>query len=182
MQTTTENVTTSTESLTEPAQAASSDVLHPPPTTKLPPLPVGFFPPSKRTFVGYRPSSREVTAATTALADLAKFTTYREVLGGAAPDPDALASARKLALQWRATRNYTATWQAYVQAQDAIAWKAVLQTLDRLKPLLVRAASTSTLGLQYPGLMELVEAPKRSAKQAAATRKKRAAEKAPKEE
>ena len=165
-----------------PAEPSPFHAVQPPPSTSLPPLPKGFVAPSKRDFVGYRPSERELSAATSAVADLGSFTSYRDVLGAAAPDPDALAKTLELALQWRAIREQTAAWEAYVQAQDAIAWKAALLELDRLKPFFLRAAATTTLGERYPGLMELLYAPKRSAKQAAVTRKRRAAEKASKDE
>jgi hypothetical protein len=137
-------------------------------------VPAGWVAPGSSAYLGYIPSSRELAAATTAIADLTRFRDYAAVLGSAAPDTAAVASAISAGLQWREMLPAAAAWDAYVRAQNGMAWRAALTLLSELKPLF-RAAAAKDLGLlaQYPGLAAMLDAPKVVARQSAATRKKR---------
>jgi len=156
-------------------RAAPPNIASPVPNALIPAPPAGFVPDAARDFLGYRPSSRMLSAATTALANLRTFATYGQVFGSAAPDADVVLGALDLAIQWRAMRDLTATWDLYVRTQDGLAWKAALTILDQLKPLFLNASATNpALATQYAGLTSFFEAPKVAAKQGLATKAKKA--------
>ncbi len=52
------------------ATSAPPNVVNPPPEEDIPSPPAGFMAPNARDFLGYRPNSREVAAASTAVANL----------------------------------------------------------------------------------------------------------------
>jgi hypothetical protein len=143
------------------------------------PTPDGFQAPIARDFSGYRPTERLILAATTAINDLGNVDDYVAVFGSAVPAASKVAGAIALGIQWRDMRDLTETWDAYVRAQDALAWKAALLLLDELKPVFLNAiAKNGALASQYPGLTQLFQAPREYAKQAAATKAKKAKAKA----
>ena len=173
---------TSPVKLTAPvpvAVAAPPNAMSPPPDVVIPSPPVGFMAPSWRDFLGYRPTSREIAAATTAIADLGNFDDYVAVLGSAVPTAASIASALQLGVSWRGMRDSTATWDVYAKAQDSMAWKNALTLLDELKPVFLGAvAKNPALATKYAGLMQMFDAPKVVAEQATATKKKNAKAKA----
>jgi hypothetical protein len=141
----------------------------------IPSPPTGFVELSLVDYRGFHVSKKEVAAASTAIADLASFTSYQALLGGSAPEASAVSSALSLGLGWRTLRDLTDTWDAYVRTQDAMAWKAALMLLDELKPLfLIAVAKNPELAAQYAGLARMFAVPKMSAEAAAVTRKKNA--------
>ena len=141
--------------------------------------PWGSWLPAGATSSGYRPTSREIAAATTAIADLGSFDDYVAVLGSAVPTAASIASALQLGVSWRGMRDSTATWDVYAKAQDGMAWKNALTLLDELKPVFLGAvAKNASLATKYPGLMQMFDAPKALAKLGVATRKKNAKAKA----
>jgi hypothetical protein len=128
-----------------------------------------------RTFMGYHPSKTELSAAPRVLVDLGNFADYNSVLGSSAPPASSVSNAVSVAIQWRMQRGPTEAWDAYVKAQDGIAWKEALTLLDEVKALfLIAAAKNPTLTTTYPGLARMFDAPKVAAKQATSTRKKNA--------
>jgi len=160
------------------ANAPTPTVLGPP-AVVTPSPPVGFVQPADGTGRGYRPSAHVLAAATTAIADLGSFDNYVALLGSAAPSAASISSAISILLAWRAVRTPAAAWDTYVRAQYALACKAALQLLDELKPLfLAAAAKDPALALTYQGLTEIFEAPNVVASKAAATRKRKAQQKA----
>ena len=161
------------------AQAAAASpsrpvVVGPPPEVTVPGPPPGFVAPGASKYLGYIPTTHELAEARTAIADLRKFSDYGAVLGSAAPDAAAVASAIEIGMQWRQMRPAAAMWDAYVRAQNGMAWRVALTLLSELKPLF-RAAAAKDPGLltTYQGLAGMLEAPKVVAKQSAATRRKR---------
>jgi hypothetical protein len=145
----------------------------------IPSPPAGFIAPSWRDFLGYRPTSREIAAATTAIADLGSFDDYVAVLGSAVPAAASIATALQLGVGWRGMRDSTATWDVYAKAQDSMAWKNALTLLDELKPVFLGAvAKNPALATKYAGLMQMFDAPKVVAELATATKKKNAKAKA----
>jgi type VI secretion system secreted protein VgrG len=157
------------------ASPPTPNVVYPPPSVVIPTPPAGYVAPNPLDYRGYHPSAREVSAASTAVANLATFADYGEVFGPLAPPASTVADALNLAVQWRNTRESTDTWNAYVHAEDGLAWKNALTLADKLKPVFLIAVSNNpSLATQYAGLAELFDAPKVAAKQATVTRKKNA--------
>ncbi len=175
---TTPTTGTSPFTLTAPvpvAVAAPPNAVSPPPDVDIPSPPPGFMAPSWRDFLGYRPTSREIAAATTAIADLGSFDDYVEVVGSAVPMAACIVRALQLGVGWRGMRDSTATWDVYARAQDSMAWKNALTLLDKLKPVFLGAvAKNAALATKYAGLMQMFDAPKVVAELATATKKKNA--------
>jgi hypothetical protein len=159
--------------------SALPGVVSPPPDDDIPSVPTDFVPPNYHDFLGFHPSSRELDAAAQAIVDLQRFSDYVTVLGSAAPPAAALAAALTLGTEWRSMRNATQAWDEYARAQDAKAWKNALTLVDELKPLFLNAVvKNARLASQYPGLTQMFDAQKASARQGIATRKKNAKAKA----
>ncbi len=173
---------TSPVTLTAPvpvAVAAPPNAVSPPPDVDIPSPPVGFMAPSWRDFLGYRPSSREIAAASTVVANLGSADNWVATFGSAVPSAASLATALSLGLEWGEMRSATAAWDVYAKAEYSMAWKSALLLLDQLKPVFFGAiAKDPALASQYPGLMQMFDAPKAVAKQAVATKKKNAKAKA----
>lgn len=169
---------TPTTTAASPSPAATttvSNVVAAPPAVTLPTPPDGFIAPNMADFRGFHPTKTELAAAMGTVSDLGKFADYLTVLGTAAPDAVATANAVSVAMRWRMMRGPTETWDAYVRAQDAMAWKVAITLLDELKPLfLIAAAKNSTLATTYPGLAQMFNAAKATARTATATKKKNA--------
>lgn len=160
---------------TTPTAATTPNLLHPAPDFAFPSPPAGFMPPSPRDFLGFRPTSREVAAASTVVADLAHAGGYEATFGSAAPAAAGIIRVLELGLAWRSMRDRTETWAEYVKAQDAMAWKDVLTVLAELRPVFLAAvAKTPALASKYPGLVEIFEAPKLVTSLGIVTRKKNA--------
>jgi len=146
-----------------------------PPDVTIPAVPAGFVAPSGRVFMGHYASEAQVIAAPAALADLRKFASYTATLGASAPEESAVADPLSVAIEWRQTRDESDAWATYSKVQDAIAWRAALAALDKLKPaFLIAVAQNPALATQYAGLAQLFNAGKVAAKQAAATKKRAA--------
>jgi hypothetical protein len=169
-------VVTSATTQTSPVEAPPApNVVGLPPAVTMPTRPAGFVAPSPRVYQGFHPSSSEVEAASTAVVELTGFANYGSVFGPLAPTAAAVANALNLAVQWRNMRDSTESWDAYVRAEDGLAWKNALTLADELKPLfLIAVSKNSALAQQYPGLAQLFGAPKQVAKQGLATKKKNA--------
>lgn len=172
--------TASSPVVAAPAGASTlPGVVSPPPDGDIPSVPAGFVVPNYRDFLGFRPSSRELGAASAVIADLQRFSDYPTVLGSAAPPAAAIAAALTLGTEWRAMRDTTESWDEYAKAQDAMAWKNALTLLDELKPLFLNAvAKNATLAQQYLGLAQMFDAQRAPARQAAVTKKRNAKAKA----
>ncbi len=139
----------------------------------VPSVPAGFVLPDMDAFRGSYPNKNELVAAPLALTDLGNFTSYPTVLGSSAPAEPAVAGKLSVAISWRAVRNESQAWLAYVNAQDAIAWKAALSSLDEVKPLfLIAVAKNPELAGTFPGLSQMFDAGKVVAAKALATKKK----------
>lgn len=166
--------------VTTPATPPSPpNALTSPPEVVIPSPPGGFKAPVMHDFMGFHPSTRQLTAATTAIADLLGIGDLAALVGPLAPPAGAVAAALRLGMEWRQVRDETNAWDAYVRAQDAMAWKAALQLVDELKPLFLLAVSKDpSLASQYAGLTELFGAPKVAATKAAATKARNARTKA----
>jgi hypothetical protein len=146
----------------------------PPAVTILSP-PAGFVAPKMSSFRGYHPSKTELAAAPGVISDLGKFADYVTVLGTSAPAASSVVEAITAAMGWRALRGPTEVWDTYVRAEDAMAWQVAITLLDRVKPLfLIAVAANPTLATMYPGLAQMFNAPKLSARQAQVTKKKNA--------
>ena len=153
--------------------------MNPPPEQDIPSPPAGFMAPDPRDFLGYRPRSREIAAASTVVADLGSADDWVATFGSTVPSAATLATALSLGLEWGEMRSATAAWDVYAKAEYSMAWKSALLLLDQLKPVFLGAvAKDPALAQQYPGLMQMFDAPKAVAKQAVATRKKNAKAKA----
>lgn len=128
-----------------------------------------------RQFSGCYPHKSELAAAPGVVTDLVKFVDYGVTLGTSAPPVAAVTAAINVALQWRAMRDSTETWDTYVRAEDAMAWQAAMTYLGDIKPLFLIAVSKNpSLVMTYPWLAQMFDAPKVSARQAKVTRKKNA--------
>ncbi len=141
----------------------------------VPTVPAGCVLPDMDDFRGSHPTKNEIIAAPLALRDLGNFTDYETVLGSLAPAEPGLAGKLSVAISWRSLRNESQAWLAYVNAQDAIAWKVTLEALDELKPIfLIAVAKNPELAGTYPGLSQMFNASKVVAAKALATKKKAA--------
>lgn len=150
-----------------------------PPSATCPSPPAGFIAPNSRHYRGFHPTTSELRAASLAIADLGRLGNLTALLGPAAPSSTAVAAALDLALKWRAAREASSAWDAYVRAQDGMAWKDALTLVDQLKPLFhIAAARSRDVANRYPGIAELCDAANLVAKRSLATRQKRAKEKA----
>jgi len=159
-----------------PAIAAPSlpNVVNPPPDEDIPSPPAGFVAPSPHDFLGHRPTSREIAAATTVIGNLASDSDYVATFGTTVPSAAAIASALQLGIEWLGMRDSTEAWDAYVKAQYGMAWKNALMLLDQLKPVFLGAIErNATLASKYQGLTEMFDAAK-----VVATRSKNAKAKA----
>jgi len=174
--------TTSAVTGTTPTTTSSvPSNLSAPPDVTLPQIPVGFVAPSARAFFGYYATEAEVSAAPLALHDLGNFASYTAILGASAPSVSSVTGTLTMALDWRASRVAAEAWAAYATTQDYVAWKAALMVLDDLKPLFLLAVKKNAdLATQYAGLVQLFDAGKLVAAEAAVTRKKNAKSKAAK--
>jgi len=122
---------------------------------------------------GVYPSISELVEAPGAIEDLQSFVDYTALLGTAAPPASAVAENLSAAISWRAVRHESSAWLAYVNAQDAIAWKAARASLSMLRPLFVIAVENNpALATKYPSLTQLFGAGKLAAQKAVATKKK----------
>ncbi len=145
------------------------------PATTLPPIPDGYVAPDLRAYLGWRPTKGQLAAIPGALTDLASFVDYTSALGAAAPPIPTVVGLARVGQSWRSLRNEAQAWLAFVNAQDAIAWKAALSSFDEVKPLfLIAVAKNPALAGMYPGLTQLFEAGKVTARLSAATRRKAA--------
>jgi hypothetical protein len=145
----------------------------------VPTPPAGQPPPNPRDYLGFHPTSREVSASAVAIANLAKGDAFNAALGSLAPPAATLAAALETAIEWRAMRASSEAWDAYVRGQDGLAWKQALTIVDEVKPVFqIAVAKNPALASQYPGLVQLFEAPRLDSKQATATKKKNAKTKA----
>ncbi len=146
-----------------------------PPAMTFPPLPVGYVEPNMRAYLGCHPTKTQLAAVLAAITDLGNFVDYTTVLGASAPEAPAVAGLLTVGISWRALRNESQAWTAFVNAQDAMAWKPALASLEELKPLfLIAVAKNPALAGMYPGLTQLFDAGKVTARLAAATKKKAA--------
>ena len=162
-----------------PGQSASPNAVNPPPEQNIQSPPAGFVAPDPRDFLGYHPSSREIAAASTVVANLGSADSWVATFGSTVPSAATLATALSLGLEWGQMRSATEAWEVYVKAEYSMAWKSALLMLDQLKPVFFGAiAKDPALAQQYPGLMQMFDAPKAVAKQASATKKKNAKAKA----
>jgi hypothetical protein len=162
-----------------PVAPAAPNTVNPPPEDDIPAVPSWFVPPNPRDFMGYRPTSRETAAASTAISNLANADNWVATFGSSVPSPATLTSALTLGLQWGEMRASTTAWDVYVKAQYAMAWKRALILLEDLKPVFLCAiAKNSALASQYEGFAQMFDAQKLVARQAIATRKRNAKAKA----
>jgi hypothetical protein len=144
---------------------ATPSVVDQPPTLTYPAIPVTYLAPDKREVDGYYPSKMELAAMAGVVDDLNAFTDYSLTLGNKVAPAATLAGWISTALAWRALRNETEQWIAYVLGEDALSWKVALTGLDDLKPLFAFAASKdATLVTKYPSLAKLFGVSKTIAK------------------
>ena len=149
--------------------------VNPPPVVTIPTPPANFIAPEMTQFRGCHPSKNELASAGQAITDLGRFADYSTVLGASAPPVSSVVSALSTGLGWRALRDPTETWDTYVRAQDAMAWKAAITLLDDVKALfLIAVSKSSSLATKYPGLAQMFDAPKASARKATSTKKRNA--------
>jgi hypothetical protein len=159
-------------SLTTPALPS---VVRAPPVVTIPAVPDDYAPLDMRAFMGHYPNKSQVAAVVAAITDLGNFVDASSVLGSSAPATSTVASAATVANKWRAVRTSTAAWDAYVKAQDAMAWKLAMALFDEMKsPFLLAVAKNPALTSTYPGLAAFFNATEVRAKMASTTKKKNA--------
>ncbi len=160
---------------TTTASPPTPTLADPLPRESLPSPPAGFVPLKYRDFLGFRPTSREVAAASLVITDLARNDDYQATFGSTAPTVARITDILQAALAWRNLRSRTEAWDEYVKAQDALAWKLALTCLADLRPLFLAAVGQKqAIARMYPGLVQMFEAPKLVANQGIVTRKKNA--------
>jgi hypothetical protein len=152
------------------------NVVGPPPSVISPTPPAGFVMPGADEYSGYHPSSKELAAASTVVADLlTPGNDYAQDFGSRAPSVASVAKALQVALAWRDLRGSADAWDRYVRAEDGLAWKAAMLLLDQLKPIfLIAVAQDPELATQYAGLAQMFGAPKLVAQKSSATKKQNA--------
>ena len=95
------------------------------------------------------------------------------------PPVQRLATLLDFARKWRAQRDAAGAWNAYVRAQDALAWKGALDLLDELKPTFRRAAARQpSLAMKHPRLALFFDAHRQIAQRASDTKTKKKARRA----
>jgi hypothetical protein len=161
------------------AEPAVVDVTKGPPDVTMPTVPQGAHVVSLRTLGSAPLTTSELDALPLVVQDLGHFVDYAALLGTAAPDPSVIQAEVTVGLEWRAMRDASDAWAAYVRTSDGQAWIPALASLEQLRPFFLGAvAQKPSLAHTYPGLWAYYNARKPSAKKAALTKKKKAAVKA----
>jgi hypothetical protein len=166
---------TSSPAVTSSYALAAKAVADTPPDVTLPSVPTDFTEPMMSTFRGHYPNKVELAEMPKAEEELRQFTDYATIMGSTTTPAVDFANALELGRAWRKLRTESATWDTYVKAQDAKAWKTAMAMLDDVRPIFQRAVlKTAALGLAYPALVALFDATKTVAKAAVAARAKNA--------
>jgi len=168
--TTADTTTTATS-----ATSASPGQADPLPTSTAPAVPSTAKSQTLKGFKGNYPNGLELQAMPGAMSDLGRFVDYTAMLGNAATPADTVVSLVTTGLAWRAQRDAAEAWDAYVKVEDGLAWRSAMNVLDEVRPLFLFAVSKNPeLATVYPWLTQLFQAPKAVAKQANATKAKKA--------
>jgi hypothetical protein len=168
----------------EPAAApatttATPSVVVDPSSITAPTVPAGFAPTPLRRFAGVYPNRYELQAAPGAADDLDRFADYPEVLGNAAVPAGTVSSSLRRAIAWHTLRIAAELWVAWVKTEDALAWQEADANVEEVRPLFTFAASKNpALAKQYPSLAQYLDGQTQVAKEAKATRVKKAKTKA----
>jgi hypothetical protein len=151
---------------------AAGFVSPPPKGVKLPPVPEDYVPAVPGEFANVAPWQTELSALPQALIDLTEFTDYGSTLGGTAPGYAVMRQSLGVAAQWSRVRQASSRWDGYASLQEGLAWKAVRQHMDSLRPAFTLAARLDPeLAVKYAGLDKLLGARKAIAQKAAAARR-----------
>jgi hypothetical protein len=151
------------------------DVTKGPPDVTVPTVPPGAHLVNLRTLGSPPLTTRELDALAQVVTDLTNFVDYASLLGTAAPDASAIVAEVTVGLKWRAMRDASDAWDAYVRSSDGQAWVPALESLEQLRAFFLGAvAQKPSLAHTYPGLWAYYNARKPSAKAALATKKKKA--------
>jgi len=125
------------------------------------------------------PNAYELQTAPGAADDLDRFADYPEVLGNAAVPAGTVSSSLRRAVAWHALRLAAELWVAWVKTEDALAWQEAGVNVSEVRPLFNFASSKNpALAKQYPSLAQFFDGPKLVAKQALATKVRKAKTKA----
>jgi hypothetical protein len=155
-----------------PVTALGVGLLPLPPNVTIPSPPQGYEPTSGVAFRGVFPWTAEIVLLPKALKDLARFTTYANVLGGTAPPLALVVEAFTVGGEWSTVRGASAAWDAYCRDQEGSAWRLINALLDRLRPAFALAVQgDASVATTYPSLAELLAVKKVSARKGASARK-----------
>jgi hypothetical protein len=166
---------------TTPAPASAIDLAlqtMAPPVVDFPVPPTGFAPVNLLDFRGSHPKAGQIAALPGALHDLASAI-YVATFGPAAPSASKLAGELTIASEWTTMRSSVEQFLIYVKSLEAITWKAALSDLEKLDAIFqILVTQNPAVAAEFPGLDRLLNVPKVISQRAAATRARRAKEKA----
>jgi hypothetical protein len=161
------------------AKASPSWLLSAPPSTGFPDVPRGFTKVPGSDFLGYHPTTGELSVAPRAIDELRAFARDLEALGPSVPACNGIADALSRGIEWRVMRERAERWCEFARVQDGLAWKAAVTELNKLKEVfLIARAHRPALVENFPALARMFDAPTAIAKRSAATRLRRAKAKA----
>ena len=144
----------------------------PPPGANIPAVPSNFIPNSGTTYRGITPTKAELVALPLAVNDLAKFTSYAQVIGTTAPPYAEVLQCFEVSNEWSSMRTSSSAWDAYCQSQEGICWTTMRATMDRLQPAFMLAATTDpSLLTKMAGLATLLGVKKAIAQKGVATKR-----------
>jgi hypothetical protein len=157
---------------TSSTPTATSPSIDPPPAdAKIPVPPATAVPTNGSDYRGVQPKVTEQAALSAALADLQKFSSYTQLLGGAAPPIAHVIVLLTLGVEWTGMRNATDAWDTYCRTQEGLVWAQIRLMMDRLKPAWdLAVGADATLITQFPGLASFLGAKKAIAQKAVSTR------------